>query len=770
MSKAYDGYTGLLANRHPPAPNHEARSPSPTQVVMNCTYMTAGTTRVKSDQEHADAALVPAVTDSQASPSAAASAAVHDPSLVTGPVEELVRAGVEMVFLVDPGHRIVYASQNVQPLLGHDPLQIVGQPMSGLVHPAHAAAFDGALTRALDGARLGEAELRWPHHGGKSSLSLLVGFAPLGPDPGTDSNRPSLTEGTMVTVRHGASAELVAAALAEDDERVRDIGSASPLVVFLLDGKGRCTWISDMWVKLTGQTQDNAAGLGWVNTIEENDRSPFRTAAAQAHRRRSGWRQQFRLRDLDGALRWVDAAAAPRFDTDGAISGYFGAMTDISADVRARTELNKRTTIVESTAEFVVMEQRGPRLVYSDDTTALIDTPPVPAASQTEATRPAMGALPGESQAQYLNEIRPTVLADGVWQARIAPLRQPPPDAAPPVEIAADVEVEIEIEAAVPDASSVALRPALAAVPFPSPSGEVVELRDSDEPAPLTFGAAAPRTAKAKLSPAGQPIAWNFDAVETGDGPVADWKNPGWAQPTIAARATAVSDDATPTASNSSVDSSVDAEPMEQVYVGLMGPSGSVESIAAVSNGVLEPTEFERVSDQLPAVDPITGLANRALFQERIRLGMKRMASDGVAVAVMLANLHGYEELRSQVGAKTGDDQLFVVSKRLEATIRQVDTAARIGESDFAILGVGWFFPGDVEAVAKRFILRIQEPVPSVGRQVTIPCSMGIAMALLDEPIAMILRRAQRARKMAAELGPGRVYVDHGDDRPPTTD
>ena len=731
----------------------EAHSPLPT----------AGTAKVKSDQEHADAALVPAVTDSQASPSVAASAAVHDPTLITGPVEELVRAGVEMVFLVDPGHRIVYASQNVQPLLGHDPLQIVGQPMSGLVHPAHAGAFDGALIRALDGARLGEAELRWPHHGGRSSLSLLVGFSPLGLDSGTESSRPSITEGTMVTVRHGPSIELVAAALAGDDQRVIDIGSVSPLVVFLLDGKGRCTWISDVWVKLTGQTQDNAAGLGWVNTIDEQDRSPFRTAAAQAHRRRSGWRQQFRLRDLDGALRWVDAAAAPRFDADGAISGYFGAMTDISADVRARTELNKRTTIVESTAEFVVMEQRGPRLVYRDDTVALIDTPPVPAASQTEATRPALGALPGESQAQYLNEIRPTVLADGVWQAGVTPLRQPPPEA--------EARTEPEHEAPLPNNPSVATRLASAMVPFPSPSGEVMELPDSGEGTSSVFGAAAARAAKVKLSPAGQPIAWNFDAVETTDGPVADWQNPGWAQPAIPVRRTVLTDDGVsiPVDAPAESPSAIDA-PNEQVYVGLRGPSGSVESIAAVSNGVLEPTEFERVSDQLPAVDPITGLANRALFQERIRLGMKRMASDGVAVAVMLANLHGYEELRLQVGAKTGDDQLFVVSKRLEATIRQVDTAARIGDSDFAILGVGWFFPGDVEAVAKRFILRIQEPVPSIGRQVAIPCSMGIAMALPDEPIGMILRRAQRARKMAAELGPGRVYVDHGDNRPPTTD
>ena len=739
------------------------------------------------------------MTEPHASPTFATSAANLDPTLVTGHVEELVRAAVEMVFLVDPAHRIVYASQNVQSLLGHDPLQIVGQSMSGLVHPAHAAPFDAALAKALTGSRLGEAELRWPRLDGNSSLGLLVGFTSLGAD--------ASAEGIMVTVRHGASRDLVSAALGDDDDRVRTIGTSAPLVVFLLDGKGRCIWINDRWTVLSGQTPEAAAGLGWVNGIEEHDRTPFRTEAAAAHRRRSGWRQQFRSRDADGVAHWVDAAAAPRFDGSGAISGYVGAMADITAEVRGRTELNKRTTIVESTAEFVVMEQRGPRLVYSDtDSAPLVDTPPVPAASKADGIRASLGALPGESQAQYLNEIRPTVLADGVWQAGVATVRpsvEPATAMEPPNSddiTAADVAVP---RADGPRAVLTAVVP-LAVPPIVkgvagagdsvvgAPTVAVGPIGEAGADVAPTDGAARP--AKVKLSPAGQPIAWNFDAVETGDGPVSGWQNPAWAQP-VAPPATSgrpgrpgqageSADRRGPTGDvlehlagppAGDVGQQSDAQPVpsgspEQVYVGLVGPSGSVESIASVSDGVLEPTEFENLGDQLPAVDPITGLANRALFQERIRLALKRMSTDGVSVAVMLPNLHGYQDLRAQVGAKTGDDQLFVVSKRLEATIRQVDTAARIGESDFAILGVGWFFPGDVENVAKRFILRIQEPVPSIGRQVSLPCSMGIAMALPDEPIGTILRRAQRARKMAAELGPGRVYVDYGAARPPTTD
>ncbi len=104
----------------------------------------------------------------------------------------------------------------------------------------------------------------------------------------------------------------------------------------------------------------------------------------------------------------------------------------------------------------------------------------------------------------------------------------------------------------------------------------------------------------------------------------------------------------------------------------------------------------------------------------------------------------------------------------LGAVLQHGEHSVLAGDEDFAILGVGWFFPGDVENAAKRFILKIQEPLPSIGGQLMLPASMGIAIAQPDEPIAMILRRAQRARKMAWELGAGRVYVDNGPGREPT--
>ncbi len=633
-------------------------------------------------------------------------------------INQLLGSTAELTILVDAAQQIVYANQTIASLLGRDPLHVVGHPVGALVHPSHAGPLAGALSQVLAGATLGEAELRFPHASGAGSLPLMVSFSRL--------SKEGVTEGAMITCRHMITRQAIDAALSFDDETVRELGAKSPLVLFQLDERGRCVWINNAWVAMTGQPAPEAAGLGWLKMVEEGDRDGFRTIAAQAHKKQTGWRQQFRIRSTADDLRWIDGASAPRFNAAGGIAGYIVALADITSEVRARNEVNKRTTIVESNAEYVVMDDRNQRLVYEPESSApLAQTPPIPATNE-ETVRPSLGVLPSASQAQYINEIRPAVIADGVWTAGA-----PTPDPHASFDSAAPVDSAAPFDSAAPVAS--------------------VGIHHTEQEQNNA-----------------QPLAWTFDTpTESPDVemPVAPAQPLDNSLPTDGYQGPTWKESDTPEASGQPVGG---AGSGEAVYVGLVGPSGEVESIAAVSDNVLEPTEFENIVDQLPAMDTVTGLANRALFQERIRLAMNRMQKDGVSVAVMLATMHGYSDLRRQVGPKTGDDQLFVISKRLEATIRQADTAARIGDEDFAVLGVGWFFSGDVENAAKRFIIKMQEPLPSIGGQVQLAASIGIAMAQPDEPITMILRRAQRARKMAYELGAGRVYVDHGPGREPT--
>ncbi len=697
----------------------------------------------------ADVTPVAATTDSR-TPHPAAVAPGAGPRPVTGPAAspvatpllELVGAATELTFLVDGSFRIVYAGGPIGSLLGHDAAEIVGRPVVELVHPSHQAPLSAAMAHVRDGAAVGEATLRWVGSDGRPGLDLATSFPPLPAAAGDPA-----TDGFMVRAAHQPTATAAIAGLEGRDEELRALAPSLPLAVFLLDERGRCVHMSARWATMSGMPEQASLGLGWIGAIVDEDRQNFRVAAAQAHARRTGWRQQFRIRDAAGATVWIDAAAAPRLAADGTVSGYVGLLSDATAEVHARAELNRRTTIVESTAEFVVMDDRGPRLSYAgSDTVPLAATPPVPAPEQAETTRPSLGGLPSEAQTRYLNEIRPTVLSQGVWQETAGRHRPPatPADLTPP--------------ATVPMAPTEPMAPNATTATGP------VDLADEVLPQPPM-----PVVEHSGEAVAAQPVAWNFDAdgeQATTEAVPADTWSGGWTAESADATAEAAAPVATPDVApaapvrpNVLIPDDAPLAGSEQVFVGLVGPSGRVETVAAVTDSILEPVPWENVGDQLPTIDPITGLANRALFLERIGHGLARMKKDGVSVALMLPTLHGYAELRQRVGRKTGDDQLFVMAKRLEATIRQTDTAARIGEEDFAILAIGWFFPGDVENVAMRFVRKLSEPVPSVGEQVAVPCSMGVAISEPGLDLHQLLRRAQRARKMAAELGPGRVYV-----------
>lgn len=649
----------------------------------------------------ADNAVVPPTTDPRLAPGGAPARHPLTPATTSPsatPLLELVGSATELTFLVDGSLRIVYAGGALQTLLGFDPSEVVGRPVVEFVHPSHQQPLASALAQVRDGAAIGEATLRWASRHGGPGLDLGTSFPPLGAADGHAG-------GLMIRARHLPSAAAAAAALEGNDNELWNLAPSLPLAVFMLDERGRCGFMSPRWTTLSGMPDHASLGLGWLGAMVEEDREGFRVEAAQAHARRTGWRMQFRIRNSAGAVLWIDAAASPRFAPDGSVSGYVGMLADATAEIQARAELNRRTTIVESTAAYVVMDDRGPRLSYTDEaTTPLAATPPVPASDAAATTRPSLGSIPNEAQARYINEIRPAVLAEGVWQDR------PHPAAPAPNPVASATP-------AAPDATAAAAPHATAA---------------ADPHATAAAAPAAAPAARPADTPGDQPVAWDFRGAPA--------SSPAPARPGRA----------------------VDSAPLggsEQVFVGLVGPSGRVETVAAVTDSVLEPVPWETVGDQLPTIDPITGLANRALFLERIAHALARTAREGVSLALMLPTLHGYGELRHRVGHKTGDDQLFVMAKRLEATIRQTDTVARIGDEDFAILAMGWFFPGDVENVGMRFVRKLSEPVPSIGVQVVVPASMGIAVSEPGLDVHQLLRRAQRARKTAAELGPGHVSV-----------
>ena len=148
--------------------------------------------------------------------------------------------------------------------------------------------------------------------------------------------------------------------------------------------------------------------------------------------------------------------------------------------------------------------------------------------------------------------------------------------------------------------------------------------------------------------------------------------------------------------------------------------------------------------------DPLTGLANRALFNERLDQGMERRERDGVTVGVVAVDLNDFKLVNDNLGHPVGDDLLVGVASRLLNSVRSGDTVGRLGGDEFSVV-----VEGDPDApylIAQRVVEAFEQPFLVGEHELLMRPSVGLATADPDEPglsAEELLRRADLAMYMA---------------------
>ncbi len=130
------------------------------------------------------------------------------------------------------------------------------------------------------------------------------------------------------------------AALAESEARFRNMADHAPVMMWVTDPQGRCTYANRAWQTFTGQSEEKVRGFGWIDAIHVEDRPAAERVFRAANDAQAPFNTEYRLRRTDGAWRWALNAAAPRFGADGAYLGYVGSIIDVTErrDVEAALE------------------------------------------------------------------------------------------------------------------------------------------------------------------------------------------------------------------------------------------------------------------------------------------------------------------------------------------------------------------------------------------------------------------------------------------------
>ena len=156
--------------------------------------------------------------------------------------------------------------------------------------------------------------------------------------------------------------------------------------------------------------------------------------------------------------------------------------------------------------------------------------------------------------------------------------------------------------------------------------------------------------------------------------------------------------------------------------------------------------------------DSLTGLANRALFRDRVEHALTR-TSRGERVAVLLLDLDDFKGVNDSLGHGEGDRLLQVIAERLSTATRDCDTVARIGGDEFAILLEDLDREADVLHVVHRITAALRPPVALRGREVTLSASIGVAHTRGGERVDELMRNADVAMYKAKEEGKARFAM-----------
>ena len=244
------------------------------------------------------------------------------------------------IFLTDEQQQCVFMNQAAEELTGYQSEEVLGRRMHDVVHHSRPDGSAYPVEECPIGLafpikeRMSGKE-KFVHKDGHFYHVDFTASPILG-----DDGQPV---GTIVEVQDVTEQKARDEALRESESRFRNMADHAPVMMWVTNPDGYCTYLNRQWYEFTGQSAADAEGFGWLEATHPDDRKRAEEVFVAANEGRTPFRTEYRLRHHSGAYRWAIDAASPRFNDAGEYLGYVGTVIDINE----RREAEERLALSE---------------------------------------------------------------------------------------------------------------------------------------------------------------------------------------------------------------------------------------------------------------------------------------------------------------------------------------------------------------------------------------------------------------------------------------
>jgi len=525
-----------------------------------------------------------------------------------------------------------------------------------------------------------------------------------------------------------------------------------PTLIWRSGADARCTYFNKTWLDFTGRSLEQEVGDGWTMGVHPEDFDRCVSTYLEHFAVRTPFEMEFRLRRKDGSYRWVLSTGRPLYDQAGEFAGYISSCIDITDRRNAEAELRERETrmrtLLASMGEGVIMrDTEGVLLLHNvmaeqilglsaeqmkgwdihNKLITYLDEEGEPLApSQT----PAMQALAtGLPQSGLLGLDRQDGGRRWLWTNSIPLFDDHSGERRGVVTTIADVTTRRDSEEQLRLALTV-FRNSIEAIIVTDAQQRILSVNQAFTDVTGYTSAEAvgqtPRLLHSGHHDRGFYEAMWRDIQINGfwQGEIHDRRKDGTLYPAALSIST------------------------------VRDRSGRVTHYVAVFSDITERKASEARIAFLAQHDPLTGLPNRTLLQDRLDQSLAQAARHGTRIALLFLDLDRFKTINDSLGHMVGDRLLQGVALRLASCIRETDTVSRQGGDEFLIVLTDIHVPDDAARVAEKILDKLCPAFEIEGQQHATSFSIGIALYPEDGECAeTLMKNADTAMYHAKEEG-----------------